>query len=241
VSSRGKGDALPRLQVLPCRKTADATLFGQASRPLATYSKGQDAVRARNPYKKADSFTLAAKAQGYPARSVFKLEEIDRRTRLLRAGQRVLDLGAAPGSWSKYAAERVGPRGRVLAVDLTEIFAVMPPQVERIQGDVFALPVEELGRAGPYDVVLSDMAPATTGTRFADQARSFDLFMRALDVAEGVIAPGGSFVGKLFMSDDFGRARERLRALFAEVRVLRPDATRRQSYEVFLVGLQRKE
>ncbi len=195
----------------------------------------------RNPYKKADSFTRAAKAQGYPARSVFKLEEIDRRTRLLRAGQRVLDLGAAPGSWSKYAAERVGPKGRVLAVDLSEITAAMPAHVERIQGDVFALPAEELGRAGPYDVVVSDMAPATTGTRFADQARSFELFMRAVDVAEKMLAPGGSFVGKLFMGEDFARARDRLRDLFDEVRVLRPEATRSQSYEVFLVGLRRKQ
>lgn len=195
----------------------------------------------RNPYKKADSFTKAAKAQGYPARSVFKLEEIDRRTRLLRAGQRVLDLGAAPGSWSKYAAERVGPKGRVLAVDLSEINAAMPAHVERIQGDVFALAAEELGRAGPYDVVVSDMAPATTGTRFADQARSFELFMRAVDVAEKMLAPGGSFVGKLFMGEDFARARDRLRDLFDEVRVLRPEATRSQSYEVFLVGLRRKQ
>ena len=194
----------------------------------------------KNPYKKADSFTKAAKAQGYPARSVFKLEEIDRRTRLFRGGQRVLDLGAAPGSWSKYAAERVGAKGRVLAIDLSEITAAMPPQVERVQGDVFALGPEELGRVGPYDVVVSDMAPATTGTRFADQARSFELFMRAVDVAENVLKPGGSFVGKLFMSEDFNQAKERLRALFGEVRVLRPEATRATSYEVFLVGLARK-
>jgi len=194
----------------------------------------------KNPYKKADSFTKAAKAQGYPARSVFKLEEIDRRTRLFRGGQRVLDLGAAPGSWSKYAAERVGAHGRVLAIDLSEIRAVMPPQVERVQGDVFALPDEELGRFGPYDVVLSDMAPATTGTRFADQARSFDLFMRAVDLAEKALKPGGAFVGKLFMGEDFARAKERVRLLFSEVRVLRPEATRSQSYEVFIVGLGRK-
>jgi 23S rRNA (uridine2552-2'-O)-methyltransferase len=195
---------------------------------------------AKNPYKKADSFTKAAKAQGYPARSVFKLEEIDRRTKLLRPGQRVLDLGAAPGSWSKYAAERVGGKGRVLSVDLSEIVAVMPANVERIQGDVFALTDEDLARVGPYDVVLSDMAPATTGTRFADQARSFELFMRAADVAERALAPGGAFVGKLFMSEDFTKARDRLKALFNEVRVLRPEATRSQSYELFLVGIRKK-
>jgi len=194
----------------------------------------------KNPYKKPDSFTKAAKAQGYPARSVFKLEEIDRRTRLLRAGQHVLDLGAAPGSWSKYAAERVGRSGRVLAIDLSEIVAVMPPQVERLRGDVLALSNEDLERAAPYDVVLSDMAPATTGTRFADQARSFELFMRALDVAERALKPGGAFVGKLFMSEDFVPARDRVKKLFTEARVLRPEATRTQSYELFIVGLGRK-
>ncbi|MFO0590092.1 MAG: RlmE family RNA methyltransferase [Polyangiaceae bacterium] len=194
----------------------------------------------KNPYKKADSFTKAAKAQGYPARSVFKLEEIDRRTRLFRQGQRVLDLGAAPGSWSKYAAEKVGANGRVLAVDLSEIRAAMPPNVTCVQGDVFALSDEELSRVGPYDVVISDMAPATTGTRFADQARSFELFLRAVDLAERALKPGGHFVGKLFMSDDFSKAKERVRLLFSEVRVLRPEATRSVSYEVFVVGLGRK-
>jgi 23S rRNA (uridine2552-2'-O)-methyltransferase len=194
----------------------------------------------RNPYKRADSFTKAAKAQGYPARSVFKLEEIDRRTRLLRSGQRVLDLGAAPGSWAKYAAERVGPNGRVLAIDLSEINAFMPPHVTCVRGDVFALEADVLEGFAPYHVVLSDMAPATTGTRFADQARSFELFMRAVDVAEKALEPGGAFVGKLFMSEDFARAKERVRALFSEVRVLRPEATRSQSYEVFVVGIGRK-
>jgi len=193
----------------------------------------------KNPYKKADSYTLLAKEQGYPARSVFKLEEIDRRTRLFRAGQRVLDLGAAPGSWAKYAAERVGGKGRVLAVDLSEITAPMPANVERVRGDVFAMSIEDLGRAGPYQVVLSDMAPATTGTRFADQARSFELFMRAVEVAAGVLAPGGAFVGKIFMGEDFDRAKARVKSLFGEARVLRPDATRSQSYEVFVAGLGR--
>lgn len=197
-------------------------------------------MAAKNPYKKADSFTKAAKAQGFPARSVFKLEEIDRRTQLLRSGQRVIDLGAAPGSWSKYAAGRVGPKGRVIAIDLSPITTVMPPNVKTIVGDVLALATHDVGGEGPYDVVLSDMAPATTGTRFADQARSFELYMRALEVAEKQLKPGGSFVGKIFMSEDFVKARDATKALFDEVRVLRPEATRSQSYEVFLVGKGRK-
>jgi len=194
---------------------------------------------ARNPYKRPDAFTKAAKARGYPARSVFKLEEIDRRVRLLRPGQRVLDLGAAPGSWSLYAAQRIGPSGRLLAVDLTPITVPLGPGARFSQGDALSLANEDLALFAPYDVVLSDMAPKTTGSKLADQARSFELFMRALEVAAALGAPGGAFVGKLFMSDDFTQARDAMRALFAEVKVIRPEGTRSSSFEVFLVGLRR--
>jgi 23S rRNA (uridine2552-2'-O)-methyltransferase len=205
----------------------------------------------RNPYKRPDAFTKAAKAQGYPARSVFKLEEIDRRVRLFRPGQRVLDLGAAPGSWSLYAAQRIAPTGKLLAVDLTPIQVPLGPGVEVAQGDALSISNEGLARFAPYDVVLSDMAPSTTGEKLADQSRSFELFMRALAVAEALgirpseaapklAAPGGAFVGKLFMGEDFGEARDAVRALFAEVKVIRPEGTRSSSFEVFLVGRERK-
>src|ERR1700678_2723645 len=114
----------------------------------------------KNPYAKPDHFTRAAKDAGFPARSVFKLEEIDRRTRLLGAGMRVLDLGAAPGSWSKYAAQKIGPGGRLLAVDLEPLATTLPPNAEYIQGDALSLSSDDdLARFAPYDVVLSDMAP----------------------------------------------------------------------------------
>lgn len=198
------------------------------------------ASKAKNPYRRPDAFTKAAKAQGYPARSVFKLEEIDRRIRLFRQGQRVLDLGAAPGSWSMYAAKRIGGAGKLLAIDLSAITASLGPTVKVVQGDALALSNEALGVFAPYDVVLSDMAPATTGSKLADQTRSFELFMGAVEVARAHLAPGGTFVGKLFMSDDFVKARDALRALFDEVRTLRPEGTRANSSEVFLVGLKRK-
>ncbi|EYF00358.1 SAM-dependent methyltransferase [Chondromyces apiculatus] len=197
--------------------------------------------RNKNPYKRPDARTRQAKAQGYPARSVFKLEEIDRRTRLLRAGQRVLDLGAAPGSWSMYTAQRIGPGGKLLAVDLSPIQVSLGPSSKAIQGDALSLDNADLGIFAPYDVVLSDMAPATTGSKLADQARSFDLFMRAVAVAEALLAPGGAFVGKLFMSDDFPKAKAALQKAFAEARVIRPEGTRSVSSEVFLVGLRRKK
>ena len=196
--------------------------------------------KSKNVYQRPDARTRAAKAQGYPARSVFKLEEIDRRVRLLRPGQRVLDLGAAPGSWSMYAAQKIGPKGKLLAIDLSEILVSLGPCAVAVQGDALSLANADLALFAPYDVVLSDMAPSTTGSRIADQARSFELFMRALDVADALGAPGGSFVGKLFMSEDFVKARDALRALFDEVKTIRPEGTRSSSVEVFLIGLRRK-
>jgi 23S rRNA (uridine2552-2'-O)-methyltransferase len=197
--------------------------------------------KAKNPYRRPDAFTRAAKAQGYPARSVFKLEEIDRRVRLFREGQRVLDLGAAPGSWSMYASKRIGPKGSLLAVDLSPITGSLGANTKVTQGDALSLSNEDLALFAPYDVVLSDMAPSTTGSKFADQARSFDLFMRAAEVAKALGAPGSAFVGKLFMSDDFQKARDALRALFEEARTIRPEGTRSGSGEVFLVGLRRQK
>lgn len=195
----------------------------------------------KNPYKKADAFTKAAKAQGFPARSVFKLEEIDRRVRLFRQGQRVLDLGAAPGSWSMYASQKVGPKGRVFAVDISEIRQSLGANVTVLRGDALSLSNEQLSEAAPYDIVMSDMAPSTTGSKIADQARSFELFDRAVTVAAALSVPGGAFVGKLFMSEEFVKARDRLRLLYTEVRNIRPEGTRSQSSEVFLVGLGRKK
>jgi 23S rRNA (uridine2552-2'-O)-methyltransferase len=194
----------------------------------------------KNPYAKPDRFTRAAKDAGYPARSVFKLEEIDRRTQLLRGGQRVLDLGAAPGSWALYAAKRIGPSGKLLAVDLEPLGAALPPHARFVQGDALSLDSDALAGFAPYDVVLSDMAPRTTGNRLGDQARSFELFMRALSVAATLGAPGGAFVGKIFMSDDLPAAREELRRHYARERLIRPEGTRSVSYEIFVVGQEKR-
>lgn len=194
----------------------------------------------KNPYAKPDRFTRAAKDAGYPARSVFKLEEIDRRTRLLRGGMRVLDLGATPGSWALYAAKKIGPGGRLLAVDLEPLGATLPSWAEFIQGDALSLDNAALARFAPYDVVLSDMAPRTTGNRVTDQARSFELFMRALAVAATLGARGSSFVGKIFMSDDLPQARAELRKHYATERLIRPEGTRSVSTELFVVGLGKR-
>ena len=187
-----------------------------------------------------DRFGRDAKNAGYPARSVFKLQEIDQRLRLLKPGQRVIDLGASPGSWALYAAERVGRQGIVLAYDLHGPKTALPEHVSWHKADVLTLGLIEGLLPGGFDVVLSDMAPATSGHRHLDQYRSHELFMNALRIADHALRPGGSFVGKIFQGPDFEEARSGVRAVFAEARVVRPKATRSESYEVFIAGLDRK-
>jgi len=196
-------------------------------------------ARRNNPYQ-GDPRTRQARALGYPARSVFKLQEIDRRVGLLRPGLRVLDLGAAPGSWTLYAGERVGPGGRVVAIDLQPLTVRLPAHVLTLVGDALALEAAQLVPPGPFDVVLSDMAPSTSGAKESDQARSAELFLRAVTVAETVGKAGSSFVGKLFMGPDFTAVRGAVAATYRECRVLRPEGTRQRSSEVFVVGLGRQ-
>lgn len=190
----------------------------------------------RNPYV-GDARTRWAKAQGYPARSVFKLEEIDRRLGLFRGARCVLDLGAAPGSWSLYAASRIPASGKVLAIDLKPVTQAFPSNVEFVQGDALSVASELLARYSPYDLVLSDMAPNTSGAKHMDQLRSMELFARAAEVARVHGRSGSAFVGKLFMSGEFAKAKADLARAFETVRVLRPEGTRQESSEIFLVGL----
>lgn len=196
--------------------------------------------RGKNPYKKPDQHTKAAKDAGYPARSVWKLQEIDRRCRLLKPGQHVVDLGSAPGSWSMYTAKVLGGRGKLLSIDLTPIEVQLGPITTVIQGDAFDVASEVFEQHGPFDVVLSDMAPLTSGNRDTDQARSFELVMRALEVAQAHGKPGSSFVAKIFMGPDYETARKAMREVYSEVRTLRPESVRKNSVEVFLVALGKR-
>jgi 23S rRNA (uridine2552-2'-O)-methyltransferase len=183
-------------------------------------------------YRKADRYTHAARERGFPARSVYKLEDLDARLRLLRPGMRVLDLGAAPGSWSLYAARTIGPRGRLLSVDLKPLQVELPANATFVQGDAFT--VEGLDAFAPYDVVLSDMAPSTTGTKVADETRSVELVRRAAEVAGALGRPGHALVAKLFMGSAYDELRTELRGRYRDVRTLRPKGVRANSMEVYL-------
>ncbi|UJR80299.1 RlmE family RNA methyltransferase [Sandaracinus amylolyticus] len=193
--------------------------------------------RSRRPQ---DHWGHRAKREGYAARSVYKLEEIDRRVRLLRPGARVLDLGAYPGSWTAYAAQKVGANGRVLGLDLQEFRGALPPNAEMRTQDVMSPDLDAQLGGERFDVVMSDMAPATSGHRFTDQARSFNLVMRALGIAEQLLVPGGHFVAKIFQGPDFEEARRAVSRAFEEVKIVKPPATRTESIETFLVGLRKR-
>lgn len=190
----------------------------------------------------SDEYVKLAQAQGYRSRAVFKLKEMDEREHLFKPGLVVLDLGAAPGGWSQYAAERIGKSGKIIALDLLPVEEI--PGVVFIQGDfqeeaILAQLMAELdGR--PVDVVLSDMAPNMSGNRVVDQARGMHLAELALDTVRDVLKPGGTFVAKLFQGPDVDSYVKEVRGLFAKVAVRKPKASRDRSPEVYLVGKVRK-
>jgi len=188
---------------------------------------------ARKQRRRPDHYSKKAKAEGYAARSVYKLEEIQRRFRILKGGARVVDLGCAPGSWSAYAAQ-ICSKKRLVGMDITKLDAY-PGTF--IHGSILEVPTETIHEAlgGPADVVLSDMAPYTNGNRFSDHVRQLELATAAFDTACRLLKPGGSFVVKVFDGQDAQAYTLGVRKRFTTVKRLKPPATRNQSVEFFLV------
>jgi len=194
--------------------------------------------RSKSGNKWQDHYTRQAKKEKYPARSVYKLMEIQEKNRIIRKGDAVLDLGCAPGSWLKYAAEVAGPTGRVVGIDLKPVTITLPDQVEVLTGDIYAMLAELKADAGTgYNVVLSDMAPATTGNKHVDAARSMGLCEAALYVAKDVLRPGGRFVCKIFQGPDFQAFLAEVRQSFKKQKIFKPQSSRKASREIFIIGL----
>jgi len=184
-----------------------------------------------------DSYYRRAKRDGYAARSVYKLQEMDRRYRLLRKGARVLDLGCHPGSWLQYASGRVGPGGLVVGVDLQPLAVGLPPNARFVQGDLLELDPAVLRQMTPaFDLVLSDAAPRTTGVAHADAARSLELVERALELACGLLKPGGAFLAKAYFGAGVDELIHRLKGAFRLGKAHKPPASRAQSKEIYLLG-----
>jgi 23S rRNA (uridine2552-2'-O)-methyltransferase len=191
--------------------------------------------------QREDKYFQQAKQEGYRARSAYKLQQIQDRFGVLREGQVVLDLGAAPGSWSQVASKIVGHSGKVIAVDLEPIEPI--PGVTILQGDLTDRAVQACivsAAGGPVDVVLSDAAPNVTGIHLRDHVLSIELVRAALAVAHQVLKPGGHFVAKVFEGEDLPQLIVDLRREFARVKPNYPPATRREGREVFLVCTARK-
>jgi 23S rRNA (uridine2552-2'-O)-methyltransferase len=196
-----------------------------------------------NVRKINDYYAKKAKKDKYPARSVYKLEEVQARYQLLRRGDSVLDLGCFPGSWSLLASEAVGPKGIVVGVDLQQVEQTARPGAAPIHwlcGDIQDPElVPLLRRFRPaFKVLLSDLAPKTTGSKWADAQQSLALVRRTLLLAEELLLVRGHYLGKVFQGEDFPALVEELKRLFATVKVLKPKSSRVESREVFVLGME---
>ena len=190
-------------------------------------------------YQRKDRFYDRAKSGGYRARSAYKLQELDNRYRLLRRGGRVVDLGAWPGAWLQVAAERIGPTGRAVGLDLTPITSLELDHVVTLTGDVCStatIAAVVAAAAGLADLVLCDIAPKLSGVRATDEARRAALFTAVMAALPELLAPGGSLLLKLFMDSDYQAALHNLRETFQRVTTTRPEATRPGSAELYVVA-----
>ena len=187
-----------------------------------------------------DHYSERARQEHYPARSVYKLKEVQKKFRFIKKGDRILDLGCSPGSWMLYAAELTGKQGRVLGIDRKAVTHHMPSQAETLTADVLALDrawFEKQDLLNHFDVVLSDMAPSTTGNKMLDATRSFQLCQAALRVAEIALKPGGSFICKIFQGEEFKEFSDSIRIRFRNHRIFKPQSSRKESKEIFIVGM----
>ena len=188
-----------------------------------------------------DHLTRRARSEGYPARSVYKLEEIQKKFNVIRARDHVLDLGCAPGSWLLYAAGLVTDQGKVYGIDLKVVDIKLPPQVQTVADDILSPSDPDfLPENQALDVVLSDMAPATTGRKDVDAARSVGLCEMALNVALERLKSNGHFVCKIFQGNDFNRFQKNVKSKFKELKIFKPDSCRKQSKEIYIIAKGKK-
>ncbi len=191
--------------------------------------------------KKTDAYYNKAKREGYAARSVYKLQDMDKRYGLMRPGQRVLDFGCHPGSWLQYAANRVGAKGLVVGLDLQEPTVSLPPWGHFVQADVLEITPEDLLAFSPaYDLVLSDVAPRTTGVRHADEARSLEMLEAVLDLALALLEPGGSFLAKVYQGPGVDDVIHRVKGAFKLGKGHKPAASKSASKEIYILGREKK-
>jgi 23S rRNA (uridine2552-2'-O)-methyltransferase len=188
-----------------------------------------------------DFYRSRARAEGYVARAIYKLKEVDEKYHLFKKGQRVLDLGCSPGSWLQYIASRTGPGGLVVGVDATPPAIEVVPPLYFVQGEVTSLDLETIVALTPvFDVVVSDLAPKTTGLRQVDQQRSLELAFQAWEWARQLLREGGHFLVKVFEGPDTPALTAILKRSFSRCRPVKPVGSRPASREIYLLGLKKR-
>lgn len=197
---------------------------------------------ASNSYEKPDFWSRKAFSEGYPARSVYKLKEINEKFGVLKKNSKVLDLGASPGSWTVFILRALEGTGHVTSIDLNPLAKdVAAGNLTFIQGDLYDETVR--GRAmelGPYDLVVCDAAPPTTGNRTVDTARSTGLVELAIYYVQTMLRVGGNFAVKIFQGGDQQQLLKTMRGCFESARGFKPEACRTESFETYLIGLNKK-
>ena len=189
----------------------------------------------------ADHLTRRAKNENYPARSVYKLEEIQNKFKIMKKNDQVIDLGCAPGSWLLFAAKKVGNQGKVFGIDLKPIKIKLPENVVAIKDNILNLDNESfLDKNTGFNAILSDMAPATTGRKDVDALRSFELCRMALKVAECFLVQNGNFVCKIFQGNDFNEFQKKVKSKFRECKIFKPESCRKQSKEIYIIAKGKK-
>ena len=184
---------------------------------------------------KTEHYTMKANREGYPARSVYKLKDIDEKYKLLRKGDRVLDLGAAPGSWMQYIATRVGEKGFVQGIDIQNLEIPLVPHMRFLKKDMRELDPADWKR-GEYDTVVSDAAPFTSGVPSLDAGKSFELASKAFEIACSTLKPRGSFLTKIFDGEYTGDFCKEIQKSFSSVKRYRPKATTKASRELYIIA-----
>lgn len=184
--------------------------------------------------RKEEFYTTLAKKEGYPARSVYKLKEIDEKYKIIKKGSRVLDLGCAPGSWLLYLSQKVGIGGKVIGVDIEEIKIPQKSNITFIKKSIFDL--KESDFKDKFDAIVSDLSPNTSGIKFLDSGKSLELVEKSFEIAKLFLLPGGNFVCKLFdneSSDDFFK---KVKNYFVFSKRFRPKAVFSKSKEFYIIG-----
>jgi 23S rRNA (uridine2552-2'-O)-methyltransferase len=187
--------------------------------------------------RQLETYTVRAHKEGYPARSVYKLKEMDQKYFLFKIGDRVLDLGCAPGSWLLYVSQKIGATGKIIGIDSCDLKIDLPQNSSFIKKDILELKENDFKELGIFNSIISDLAPATTGVKFADTHRSLELSLFAWQIARSVLKKNGNFVCKIFEGSESNDLIKELKPFFKIIKSFRPRAVFRSSREFYVVGL----